>query len=236
LATLADNGGPTRTLALLPDSPAINTGDTAARAGVDGVPLGDQRGAQFTRVYGGRIDIGAFERQPTEFLLGDFNRNKTIDAADLILWRKANGRSDDIGNYVDARGNGDGIVDESDYKIWRANFGNTLRVSATDQSDDLPVDPEPDDQETAALPINPSPSIGAFQRAKPVVRASFAATTATVPADEFITLLAEYGSRRAVRDDGALLTPITRNGRDTYEESVDLAFTTFVRGVQGAIG
>ncbi|HEY3393411.1 MAG TPA: choice-of-anchor Q domain-containing protein [Lacipirellulaceae bacterium] len=130
LGPLADNGGPTRTHALLPDSSALNAGDPAARAGVDGVPLGDQRGAQFTRVYGGRIDIGAFECQPIEFLLGDFNRNKTVDAADLILWRKANGRSDDFASYVDAHGNGDGVVDQSDYALWRANYGKSHACSA----------------------------------------------------------------------------------------------------------
>ncbi len=63
---LADNGGPTRTLALLPGSPAIDAGDPAALAGTGGVPLYDQRGEPYTRVANGngatRIDIGAYER------------------------------------------------------------------------------------------------------------------------------------------------------------------------------
>ena len=68
LAPLADNGGPTLTHALLPGSPAINAGDLNAVAGVDDVPLYDQRGKGFDRIVS-RIDIGAFEVQE----LGDMN-------------------------------------------------------------------------------------------------------------------------------------------------------------------
>ena len=60
---LADNGGPTKTHALLPGSPAINAGNLNAKSGIDGVPVFDQRGEPFDRVVNGRIDIGAFEFQ-----------------------------------------------------------------------------------------------------------------------------------------------------------------------------
>jgi hypothetical protein len=58
LGTLADNGGPTQTIALLPGSPAIDTGSNAY------VPAGatDQRG--LSRIANGTVDIGAFEVQP----------------------------------------------------------------------------------------------------------------------------------------------------------------------------
>ncbi len=59
LAPLADNGGPTKTHALLAGSPALNAGDPAAVAGAVGVPAFDQRGNPISRVAGGRIDIGA---------------------------------------------------------------------------------------------------------------------------------------------------------------------------------
>lgn len=56
LAALADNGGFTQTMALLPGSPAIDAGDPAYPI----APLtGDQR--SFGRVYNNRVDIGAFE-------------------------------------------------------------------------------------------------------------------------------------------------------------------------------
>lgn len=69
LGLLADNGGPTKTHALLVGSPAVDAGNAAAAAGVGSVPLNDQRNAPFTRVFdgdgagGARIDIGAYERQ-----------------------------------------------------------------------------------------------------------------------------------------------------------------------------
>ncbi len=57
LAPLADNGGPTPTMALLAGSPAINEGDPAYA----GPLTTDQRGTGFPRVRGGRLDIGAYE-------------------------------------------------------------------------------------------------------------------------------------------------------------------------------
>jgi hypothetical protein len=68
LGELRDNGGPTMTLALLPDSTAIDQGTSI---GSNGTPLTDQRG--FPRTYddsavsnngGNGTDIGAFELAP----------------------------------------------------------------------------------------------------------------------------------------------------------------------------
>jgi hypothetical protein len=58
--TLADNGGPTETHALVPGSPAIDAGDPA----IPSPPEFDQRGPGFPRVVNGVIDIGAYEVQP----------------------------------------------------------------------------------------------------------------------------------------------------------------------------
>lgn len=55
LGPLADHGGPTLTMALLPGSPAIDAGITA------GAPATDQRGV--TRPQGPGVDLGAFEYQ-----------------------------------------------------------------------------------------------------------------------------------------------------------------------------
>ena len=54
LGPLADNGGPTRTHALLAGSPAINMGDSMAAAGMGGVPFNDQRGLCFRVWWAGR--------------------------------------------------------------------------------------------------------------------------------------------------------------------------------------
>ena len=61
LGPLQDNGGPTFTDALLPGSPAIDAGDP----GFTPPPFSDQRGSPFARVFNGRLDVGAFEVQPT---------------------------------------------------------------------------------------------------------------------------------------------------------------------------
>jgi hypothetical protein len=57
LGPLADNGGPTLTMALLPGSPAIDAGNTSL------APATDQRG--FPRPFSLAADIGAFEFWPT---------------------------------------------------------------------------------------------------------------------------------------------------------------------------
>jgi parallel beta-helix repeat protein len=54
---LKDNGGPTKTIALMPGSPAINAGDDANAAGL----FYDQRGEGYSRIKQGHVDIGAFE-------------------------------------------------------------------------------------------------------------------------------------------------------------------------------
>ncbi|MFN7929579.1 MAG: choice-of-anchor Q domain-containing protein [Blastocatellia bacterium] len=64
LAPLDDNGGPTQTHALLPDSPALNAGDNCVTQtpGCLTTPLTtDQRGTGFPRQVGTNVDIGAFE-------------------------------------------------------------------------------------------------------------------------------------------------------------------------------
>jgi hypothetical protein len=53
LSALASNGGPTQTMALLADSPAINTGSDAS------CPSADQRGV--SRPQGSHCDMGAYE-------------------------------------------------------------------------------------------------------------------------------------------------------------------------------
>ena len=61
LGALADNGGPTQTMALTATSPALDVGPaTVPTFAGNGF---DQRGTGFARVVNGRVDIGAFERE-----------------------------------------------------------------------------------------------------------------------------------------------------------------------------
>lgn len=56
---LRDNGGPTKTHALLSGSAAINTGNNNAALSAE--LMSDQRGAGHDRIFEGTVDIGAFE-------------------------------------------------------------------------------------------------------------------------------------------------------------------------------
>jgi len=68
---LADNGGPTRTQALLPGSPAIDGGNLGGCADDLGTVLGtDQRGV--ARPQGAACDIGAFEQLADELFADNF--------------------------------------------------------------------------------------------------------------------------------------------------------------------
>ncbi len=80
LGPLTDNGGVTPTHMLLPGSPAIDAGDPLAVAGSDDVPLFDQRGEPYSRIVGGRIDMGAFERG----VAGDTNGDGKVDFDDFV--------------------------------------------------------------------------------------------------------------------------------------------------------
>jgi hypothetical protein len=101
------------------------------------VPLYDQRGVPFTRVYDGdgtggpRIDIGAFESQPIPAAFyGDYNQNGVADTADYTVWRDTLGQSG-VTPYSGADGNGNGIIDKADYRVWKSHFGDTLPGSGS---------------------------------------------------------------------------------------------------------
>jgi predicted outer membrane repeat protein len=68
LGPLANNGGPTKTHALLAGSPALNAGINA------GAPLTDQRGQP--RIFGLTIDMGAYEQN--DFVVGDSGNFFTV--------------------------------------------------------------------------------------------------------------------------------------------------------------
>ena len=138
LGPLADNGGlllpdgtKMFTHALLPGSPAIDAGDPNAEAGVGDVPEFDQRGEPWSRVVGGRIDMGALEFQANP-LPGDYNFNGVVDAADYTVWRDTSSSTTDLR----ADGSGptpgvpDGVVDALDYAFWKSQFGNVLGPGA----------------------------------------------------------------------------------------------------------
>jgi sugar lactone lactonase YvrE len=60
---------------------------------------------------------------PPVTLLGDYNRNGSVDAADYIVWRKGLGS----------------IYNQADYQIWRGHFGESIGVgSGTIEANAIP--------------------------------------------------------------------------------------------------
>jgi hypothetical protein len=54
---------------------------------------------------------------------GDYDADLDVDASDYILWRKTLGQNVTLGTGAD--GNRNGVVDQFDYAVWRANFAIT---------------------------------------------------------------------------------------------------------------
>jgi hypothetical protein len=90
-----NNGGPTDTIKLVPNSPAIDAGDNALALDASSQALAtDQRGAGFNRVVKGKpasatpiVDLGAFEVQPpvVTFADGVAENGVQVNASDAPL-------------------------------------------------------------------------------------------------------------------------------------------------------
>jgi hypothetical protein len=75
-------------------------------------------------------------------LLGDYNGDGIVDAADYVRWRAAANAA--VAPYSSADGSGNGLVDEADYLIWRSNFGlTTAALAAAIESVQTAAVPEP---------------------------------------------------------------------------------------------
>jgi len=60
-------------------------------------------------------------------LIGDYNTDGFVDAADYTVWRDAVGTS--VVAYAGADGNGDGVVDGGDHAVWAAHYGASLAAA-----------------------------------------------------------------------------------------------------------
>ncbi|MEM9659697.1 MAG: choice-of-anchor Q domain-containing protein, partial [Planctomycetota bacterium] len=129
LEPLADNGGPTRTHALMEGSPAINAGNPNFDPNDFDPPLEfDQRGAPFARVNQGRIDIGAFESDFSTTGPADFDDNGVTDGFDFLAWQRGYGIDSEAAKS-DGDANSDQAVDQVDLGIWEATFGDVAPLA-----------------------------------------------------------------------------------------------------------
>jgi hypothetical protein len=129
LGPLANNGGPTRTHALLAGSPAVNAGSPSFNPTTYTPPLTtDQRGTGFPRVMGGRIDAGAFESALSAFS-ADFDLDGDVDGRDFLAWQRGVGIN---AGATKAQGdaNGDGRVNSADLTLLKAQFGGVSSEAA----------------------------------------------------------------------------------------------------------
>lgn len=109
LGTLANNGGSNRTFALLPGSPAIDTGDDASCTASPVAGL-DQRGV--ARIYGTHCDIGSYELKTGRLT------EHSIGADDG--WILESGETTNAGGTLDADGTVFRLGDDAADRQYRA--------------------------------------------------------------------------------------------------------------------
>ncbi len=90
LGSLANNGGPTQTHAILGGSPVLDKGSNPASVTTD------QRGAGFPRLSGSASDIGAFEAKVTTFTVTNQSDSGVGSLRDAVSKSNANAGSDII--------------------------------------------------------------------------------------------------------------------------------------------
>ncbi|MEN1679950.1 MAG: hypothetical protein AAGJ46_10170 [Planctomycetota bacterium] len=64
------------------------------------------------------------ERVISVALLGDFNRDGSVDTADFTVWRDTLGQA--VTPFAAADADGSGVIGVEDYALWRANYGQAV--------------------------------------------------------------------------------------------------------------
>jgi hypothetical protein len=104
----------------LPDADVLNV----ANAFLQNVTLGSDRPQRISVGPGADVENVDFGNLGVQPLLGDYNRDASVDAADYVVWRKTTGTSP-IPAYEGADGNGDSAIDEDDQGVWVEHFGES---------------------------------------------------------------------------------------------------------------
>jgi hypothetical protein len=232
LGPLADNGGFTQTMALMPSSPAIDAGDDVI------CPSTDQRG--MNRIKGAHCDIGAFEYDGTAPVLTAFSRHTPATSptnADSLIFRAT--FNEDVTNVNAADFNVSGttatvtavnVVDPSTYDV-TVSGGNLasleavvgLDLNGSQDIEDLAGNTLPSSEPTTDqtyLIDNTAPSIDAIIRAY-ANPTSASSVDFTVTFSEVVTGVdATDFSLATTGVVGASVTGVSGSG-DTYTVSVN---------------
>jgi hypothetical protein len=125
--------------------PIDNDGDGVGNTRI-GAEWRDMNPANLRWVYSGLIDDlmifdtalnaagindamnGNVSAQGPAGLVGDYNANGAVDAADYALWRDTRDQTVAPGSGAD--GDKNGTIDQNDYSVWRANFGATTSAAS----------------------------------------------------------------------------------------------------------
>jgi hypothetical protein len=94
-------------------------------AGISDILLRDLSGDS-----GSGWEIDNVQSLRTAKLLGDYNDNRAVEAADYVMWRK--------GGPLQNEGDNPGFVNDGDYIFWRSCFGATSNNSAVVMEGQVP--------------------------------------------------------------------------------------------------
>ena len=139
LGPLQDNGGPTQTMALLANSPAIDAGDDITCADVNTVNNLDQRG--ITRPFGFHCDIGAFEYNTITQTGPNFVVNTNADTDDGFCDLSGQGAGNQDCTLREAINAANADVDAS-IITFAGNYTITLTSALSDITTNLTIDGE----------------------------------------------------------------------------------------------
>ncbi len=134
-------GGSTANLISETNLLGMSTLNSSQNVGVGAAYAGTLPAHQDLRFFygtksGGTTLFGGFvEYVTSSVLLGDFNGNGKVDAADYTLWRNNLGAVE--GSLLSGNGNG-GTIDQSDYNLWKSNFGMGGSGSLAGQTQSIP--------------------------------------------------------------------------------------------------
>ncbi len=89
-------------------------------------------GTYFARVTGADDNVQLYQLQLTAAalsmaLVGDYNHDGVVDAADYSVWRDSLGET---GSNLAADGNGNGRIDAADYSLWKSHFGMSSGIGS----------------------------------------------------------------------------------------------------------